>query len=197
MELMSMTIKEELMEYLKDNYLPMPKDIVIGQEFCMCYENDKDGKPYNAIIELGDPDFNIGIYNVWHVEHLEALGLRKDIDTNVDYADFALSFLHELGHVATLNSLSAQEKKESLLIQFCCALSTETRKIEKWKKTLRFEPYDQIEHDSAFAYWYSPTERIAQEWVVNILNLFPKMLNDLIDIFDRHYIELFNEEDID
>lgn len=30
MELMGMTIKEELMKYLKDNYLPMPKDIVIG-----------------------------------------------------------------------------------------------------------------------------------------------------------------------
>ena len=189
-----MTIKEELMEYLKDNYLPMPENIVIGQEFCMCYKNDEDGKPCNAIIELGNPDSNISVYNAWHVEHLEALGLRKDIDINVDYADFALSFLHELGHVATLDSLSTQEMKESLLIQFCCALSTETRKLEKWEKTLKFELYDQIEHDNAFAYWYSPTERIAQEWVVNILNLFPKMLNDLIDIFDRHYIELFDDE---
>lgn len=198
MELISMTIKEELMEYLKDNYLPIPKDIKIGEEFCMTYEDDEDGKPCNVVIELGNPDYNIAVYNVWHAEHLEALGLRKDIDTNEFYADFALSFLHELGHVATLGSLSAQEIKESQLIQVCCALSNSNRRARLLQRSMfamDYNGYNQLEHDNAFAYWYSPTERIAQEWVVNMLNLFPRMLDDLIDIFDRHYDELFYIEE--
>ena len=181
------------MEYLKDNYLPTPNDIIVGQEFCMSYNNDEE-QINETVIELGDPANSSSMYNSWFIEHLEVLGLRKDIDTDSTFADLALSFLHELGHVATLGSLSAQERKESRLLQICCAFAFQ-EKITKVMDKIFSSEYNQVIHNNAFAYWYSPTERLAQEWVVNMLNLFPKMLDDLTDIFDRHYDELFYIEE--
>lgn len=169
----------ELKKYLKENYLPEPEKIFISDDFYVSYDYDESGEVVDMVLAINC--VNQSDYDEWHIEHLKTIGLRKEFEyeTLAPYDSLAFAFLHEVGHVATLPNLTEEEITYSEVLQQCCQLS--------FQKKVFNGPFNPcFEKTLAFAYWNTPVERLAQEWIVNMVNLFPKMIKDLAAIFQEH-----------
>ena len=174
----------ELKKYLKENYLPEPEKIFISDDFYVLHNYDELGKVIDIILAISGIEQNSD-YNEWFLEHLKTIGLRKEFEYKnlTPYDNLAFAFLHEVGHVATLPDLNEDEITHSKVLQACCQFSFEQRVFSGHFDAL-------FDKSPAFAYWNTPVERLAQEWVVNMVNLFPKMIKDLATIFQEHIEEL-------
>jgi hypothetical protein len=142
---------------------------------------------------FGNEDENDFIYRITYTleddpwtdypffQHLKSLGLDESYDDKKDSAlMWAFSCLHELGHIATLQHFTPEERRESFtLVQIVNIAYTEQVHSQD------FKDFDSdIYNRSAFAYWNTPTEKIAQEYVVKIANSRPDIVDGLMNIYE-------------
>lgn len=93
------------------------------------------------------------------VSYLTNLGLEKKVDAIV------LSILHELGHHYTCNQFTEFEWR-----------------IDNLRKDTQIylgDKKDPSNEEILFGYWDCPTERCAQEWVVNTCRECPEFVEEL------------------
>lgn len=168
---------EQLKKYLHDNYLPEPENIYEDCEFSCRHDYDEQNRPcgFDVTITFDYDD----MVDTAMRKHLVALGLKIAHEDYL-YFDMIIAFLHELGHVATLPHLYEEELTENKILTSMLELALDTKMT--LKNLLTRESVVAIQN-SCIAYWNTPVERAANEWVVNILNLFPSIVDDLEMIF--------------
>lgn len=171
---------ERLKKYLHDNYLPEPEEIYEDCEFSCRHNYDEQHRPYDfgvtITFEYDD------IVDAVMREHLANLGL-KIAHENYLYFDMIIAFLHEIGHVATLPHMYEEELDESQVLTAMLGLALDTKMT---LKSLLIGENVAALRNSCIAYWNLPVEKAANEWVVNILNLFPSIVDDLEMIFSMY-----------
>lgn len=168
---------EQLKKYLHDNYLPEPEDIYEDHEFSCRHDYDEQHRPcgFDITITLEHDD----IVDAAMRKYLVDLGLKINHE-DYYYFGMVVSFLHEIGHVATLPHLYEEELNENKILTSMLEIALNNKMT---LKSLLFGEDVAIIKNSCIAYWNTPVERAANEWVVNILNLFPSIMDDLEMIF--------------
>jgi len=144
-----MTITKEttkvMREWLKVN------DFDCGCRLGTCFEYD----PCDYIITVQKnykEDYDTDLMEVFRT-----LGMTTNFDI------ITLSFLHELGHFATLDTMTEKAYAKDIFIRESVIA------------------YIEDDHDRNITYWNLKSEKMANEWVVDFCETYPEIVQDLED----------------
>lgn len=164
---------ETKIEWYVNNYIvpKTPLRIVKGEEFCM--EKYRDETPIVTFTLEPDSDVENKIF----YKFLSSNGLNKSYDELFSLElIFALSLLHEIAHVITLDNFSKTDRIMS---------STIIQSLEILFE--RYETSNRVTNDllakMSFDYWNVPTEKAAQDFVVKFANEHPLVVYDLMNFY--------------
>ena len=164
---------ETKIEWYVNNYIApkTPLRIVRGIEFCM--EKYKEEAPIVSFTLKPDGD----VENKVFYKFLSSNGLDESYDELFSLElIFALSLLHEIGHVITFNNFSNSDRiMSSTLIQSLEIL------FERYKTDNKVN--DDLLAKMLFDYWNVPTEKAAQDFVVKFANEHPLVVYDLMNFY--------------
>lgn len=158
---------EKIKEFLLAESLPIPDEFIFEYDegFSVFYNIDEEGRIYNFKLNVDKLYSKSTNEDEILFSFLDILGLKINI-SNIPYAGWICGLLHELGHIATLPHFSSQDRCENRFLVGCLELGY----IE--------EKYI----DMCFAYWSTPLEKAANEWVVNLLNAEPTIVEKISNI---------------
>lgn len=168
---------KDLEEYVYNNLCDEFIEFEEDNEFCVETYEEEDGLHHVISYTLeAEPWVDYPFY-----QYLKSIGLKDEYDEKRNPAlMWAFSLLHELGHVLTLNNFTQEEITESFaLVQIVNMAYSEKIHSKDFKD---FSP--EMYQNSAFAYWNTPTEKIAQEYVVKIANSRPDIIEGLLNIYE-------------
>lgn len=169
---------EKFMQYLYDNYLPMPEEINWTKEFAVYHDFDeKTGRPCDFCLNLSINCVD-DIVDAAMRKAFRDMGLKEKYEDVVNL-DWIFGLLHELAHIATLPQMTQEELTISKILIDILDLG----KVSDKNATT------QDYFDACLAYWNTPVEHAANEWVVNILNIFPNIVYDIEGLVFECYSE--------
>lgn len=158
---------EKIKEFLLAEGLPIPDKFLFKYDdgFSVFYNINEKDCACNFKLNISELYFENKDEDKALFSFFETLGLKINI-SNIPYAGWICGLLHELGHIATLPHFSSQDRFENRFLVGCLEL-------------------DYIEEkyiDTCFAYWSTPLEKAANEWVVNLLNAEPTIVEKISNI---------------
>lgn len=158
---------EKIKEFLLAKSLPIPDEFLFEYDkgFSVFYDIDEEGCVYNFELNIDKLYSKITDVDEALFSFFKVLGLKTNI-SNIPYAGWICGLLHELGHIATLPYFSSQDRFENQFLVGCLELGYITEKYI----------------DTCFAYWSTPIEKAANEWVVNLLNIEPTIIEKISNI---------------
>lgn len=175
-----------LRDYIEENF-GLDGDIVIenGGDFSMdLYEG---GGEREFVISIGMEEEEL-IDPIFFC-YLKDIGLNDTFYFSPAFM-WAASILHEIGHCATLEYFTEEERVNSAAL--IKALSVWYDDV--WDKEEFTEEDLQRLKDSSYAYWNVPTEYIAQRYVIETVERNPKVVWGLMGIYKKLREEINNED---
>ena len=168
---------KDLEEYVYNNLCTEFIEFEEGDEFCMEVYNI-DGETHFLITYTleDDPWTDYPFF-----QYLKSIGLDESYDEKRNSALlWAFSCIHEISHILTYDYFTPEERRESFaLVQIVNIAYTEQVHSQD------FKDFDHnIYNRSAFAYWNTPTEKAAQEYVVKIANSRPDIIDGIMNIYE-------------
>lgn len=158
----------KFMLYLYDNYLPTPEGINWGEEFAVRHDfEEESGRPCNFCLYLSTYGSDKLVDEAMRKLYKD-MGL-KDKYEDVENRDWIFGLMHELGHVATLSQMDQASLSSSKFLISCLNFSESANENPNPEAYMR----------TCIAYWNTPVEKAANQWAVDIMNIFPNLVRDI------------------